>query len=108
MRENAQRPHQNVDKGIESLRAERTADDLLSLTHYCGEVFGAFETFRVKFVDILRPGRTAANQRLTETTFKPPIDALLPGARVSFAVIASPASSVAVTASGESFLSEFF
>ena len=54
------------------------------------------------------PEGRAANQPLTETTFKPPIDALLPGARVSFAVIASPASSVAVTASGESFLSEFF
>ena len=48
---------------IESLRAERTADDLLSLIHYFGEVFGAFEAFRVKFVDILRPKRTGA--RLT-------------------------------------------
>jgi hypothetical protein len=42
----------------DSLRAERTADDLPSLTHYCGEVLGAFETFRVKFVDILGPRRT--------------------------------------------------
>ncbi len=36
------------------------------------------------------------------------LGASLPGARVSFAVIASSESSVAVTASGESFLSAFF
>jgi hypothetical protein len=54
------------------------------------------------------PDGRAANQPLAETTFNPPIEASLPGARVSFAVIGSPASSVAVTASGESFLSRFF
>ena len=54
------------------------------------------------------PEGRAANQPLVETTFSPPIGASFPGARVSFAVIGSPASSVAVTASGESFLSRFF
>ena len=53
------------------------------------------------------PEGRAANQPLVETTFSPPIGASFPGARVSFAVIGSPASSVAVTASGESFLSRF-
>ena len=52
------------------------------------------------------PEGRAANQPLVETTFNPPIGALLPRARVSFAVIGSPASSVAVTASGESFFEE--
>ena len=54
------------------------------------------------------PEGRAANQPLAATTFNPPIGASLPGARVSFAVIGSPASSVAVTASGESFLRRFF
>ena len=50
----------------------------------------------------------AANQPLPATTFNPPIGASLPGARVSFAVIGSPASSVAVTASGDRFPEEVF
>src|ERR1700740_1586067 len=54
------------------------------------------------------PEGRPANQPLAETTFKPPIEASLPGARVSFAVIGSPASSVAVTDSGEGFLAMFF
>ena len=54
------------------------------------------------------PEGRAANQPLVETTFNPPMGALLPRARVSFAVIGSPASSVAVTASGESFLRRLF
>ena len=37
--------------------AERTKNDLLGLTHDGGEVFGAFETFRIKFIDIFCPGR---------------------------------------------------
>ena len=56
-------------------------------------------------LDTVPEGR---NQPLVDTTFSPPIGASFPGARVSFAVIGSPASSVAVTASGESFLSRFF
>ena len=44
----------------DSLPAERTKNDLLSLTRDGGEVFGAFEAFRVKFVDILRLGRAGA------------------------------------------------
>ncbi len=54
------------------------------------------------------PEGRAANQPLAATTFNPPIAASLPGARVSFAEIGSPASSVAVTASGESFLRRSF
>ena len=41
-------------------------------------------------------------------TFSPPMEASLPGARVSLAVIGSPASSVSVTASGVSFLKAAF
>ena len=41
-------------------------------------------------------------------TLSPPIPAPLPGASVSLAVIASPASSVAATSSGESFASFAF
>ena len=37
------------------------------------------------------PEGRAANQPLAATTFKPPIGSLLPGARVSLAVIGSPA-----------------
>ena len=44
----------------------------------------------------------AANQPFAVATLSPPIGAPLPGAVVSFAVIGSPASMVAVTASAES------
>ena len=54
------------------------------------------------------PEGRAANQPLAATTFRPPMGASLPGAVVSLAVIGSPASSVAVTASGESFASRAF
>ena len=42
------------------------------------------------------------------TTFSPPIAAPLPGAVVSFAMIGSPASSAAVTCSGDSLASFAF
>ena len=73
-------------------------------------MFIALQALGVEFVRCLFdvPEGRAANQPLVETTFSPPIGASFPGARVSFAVIGSPASSVAVTASGESFLSRFF
>ena len=54
------------------------------------------------------PDGRAANQPVRATTFSPPIGAALPGALVSLAVIASPASCVASTASGESFPSLAF
>ena len=38
------------------------------------------------------PEGRAANQPLAVTTFRPPMGASLPGARVSLAVIGSPAS----------------
>src|SRR5271165_2891620 len=41
----------------DSVPAERTKNDLLSLTHDGGEVFGTFKTFRVELIDVLRPGR---------------------------------------------------
>jgi hypothetical protein len=43
----------------DSVPAERTKNDLLSLTHDGGEVFGTFKTFRVELIDVLRPGRAA-------------------------------------------------
>ena len=46
------------------------------------------------------PDGRAANQPLAATTLSPPIAALLPGARVSLAVIGSPARSDALTAAG--------
>src|SRR5438094_736165 len=49
-----------------------------------------------------RPQYRAANQPFAVATLSPPIGAPLPGAVVSFAVIGSPASVVAVTASAES------
>ena len=54
------------------------------------------------------PDGRAANQAFSVVTLRPPIGASLPGAVVSFAVIGSPASSVAVTASGESLPSAAF
>ena len=54
------------------------------------------------------PDGRAANQPLAATTFRPPIGALLPGARVSLAVIGSPASFDSLTASGDSFCSRAF
>ena len=54
------------------------------------------------------PDGRAANQPFSVTTFKPPMAASLPGARVSLAVIGSPASVAAVTASGDSFPSRAF
>ena len=54
------------------------------------------------------PDGRAANQPLAATTLRPPMAASLPGARVSRAVIGSPASSGAVTASGDSFASRAF
>ena len=49
------------------------------------------------------PEGRAENQPLAVMTFNPPIEALLPGAWVSLAVIWSPASADAVTASGDNF-----
>ena len=54
------------------------------------------------------PDGRAANQPPRAMTFKPPIGALLPGARVSVAVTDSPASCDSRTASGESFSSLAF
>ena len=54
------------------------------------------------------PEGRAANQPLAVMTFRPPIEALLPGALVSLAVIGSPASVDAVTASGDNFPSLAF
>jgi len=54
------------------------------------------------------PEGRAANQPLVAVTFSPPMAALFPGARVSFAVIGSPASVASLTASGESFSSLAF
>ena len=69
---------------------------------------GTFRALGVEFVEVFRARGRAANQPLPATTLDPPIGTSLPGARVSFAVIGSPASSVAVTASGESFLRRSF
>jgi hypothetical protein len=41
----------------DSLPAERAKNDFLGLTDDGGQVFGAFKTFRVKLIDILRSGR---------------------------------------------------
>ena len=54
------------------------------------------------------PEGRAANQPLAVTTFSPPIGALFPGARVSLAVIGSPARCDSFTLSGESFCSLAF
>ena len=51
------------------------------------------------------PDGLAANQPLAATTFRPSIGASFSGARVSVLTIGSPASVVAVTASGDSFCS---
>jgi hypothetical protein len=50
----------------------------------------------------------AANQPFGETTLRPPMGALLPGAVVSLAVIGSPANSDYFTAAGESFFRMVF
>ena len=59
-------------------------------------------------LDALIDEGLAANHPPSLITLRPPISALFPGARVSFAVMRSPASRPAVTAPGESFFSAFF
>ena len=54
------------------------------------------------------PEGRAANQPVAVSTFSPPMAAPLPGARVSFAVIGSPARSASLTLSGASFSSFAF
>ena len=54
------------------------------------------------------PEGRAANQPLAVVTLRPPIGAPLPGARVSLAVIGSPASVDAATSSGDSSASRAF
>ena len=54
------------------------------------------------------PEGRAANQPLWVAIFKPPIAALLPGARVSLFVIGSPARVDAFSASGDSLPSAAF
>ena len=54
------------------------------------------------------PDGRAANQPASVVTFRPPIGASFPGALVSFAVTASPASAAAVTEAGVSFLNAAF
>ena len=54
------------------------------------------------------PDGRAANQPLAATTLRPPMGALFPGARVSLAVIGSPARVDALTASGDSWASRAF
>ena len=54
------------------------------------------------------PDGRAANQPLAATTLRPPMRALFPGARVSRAVIDSPARVDALTASGDSCASRAF
>src|SRR5215471_18408503 len=47
------------------------------------------------------PEGRAANQPFAVTTLRPPMAALFPGARVSFAVISSPARRDSLTSSGD-------
>jgi hypothetical protein len=54
------------------------------------------------------PDGLAANHPLAVTTFKPPIGSLFAGARVSVAMMRSPAIVLAVTSSGESLCNRAF
>lgn len=54
----------------------------------------------VDLVSVFRTRRTCGNQPLSVITFRPPIDAPLPGAAVRRAVIGSPDSVLALTISG--------
>ena len=54
------------------------------------------------------PDGRAANHPLRATTLSPPMEAPLPGARVSLASMGSPARLSSFTASGESFESRAF
>jgi hypothetical protein len=73
---------------------ESVVHNLLGFKKDRVQVRPVLETFRVNLVDALR----AANQPLVAITFRPPIEALLPGALVSLPVIGSPASFDAVAA----------
>ena len=87
---------------------KRIVYDLLGLRHDLLEMALVPKTLRIDLVDVFGAGGRAANQPLAVTTFNPPIGALLPGARVSLAVIGSPASVDSLTASGDSFCSLAF
>lgn len=65
-------------------------------------VLSAEEAFAIDFVRIFVPDGRAANQPFSVITFRPPMDAPLPGAAVRRAVIGSPARVLALTISGES------
>src|ERR1017187_167175 len=54
------------------------------------------------------PEGRAANQPDFATTFRPPMGALFPGALVNLATMGSPANSVSLTESAESFCSSRF
>ena len=86
-----------------SVPAQRLADDLLRLADDGVEVGLVLEALGVDLVDVLgarRPGREPAAGR---HHLQPADRRAVPGARVSFAVIGSPASPVAFTISGDSF-----
>ena len=80
----------------------------LGLAHNGVHVSLVLEALCIDLVDVFWCRRRAANQPLAATTFRPPIGALLPGARVSFAVIGSPARVDSLTASGDSSCSLAF
>ena len=71
-------------------------------------MFGAAERFGVDLETSSVPDGRAANHAFSVVTFNPPSAAPLPGAVVNLAVIASPASSVAVTCSGNGPASRAF
>jgi hypothetical protein len=75
---------------------------------HLGEVLGAAERLGVDLVDVLGARRPGREPRVLGGHLEPADRAPLPGASVSLAVIGSPASSVAVTSSGESLPSLAF
>ena len=81
---------------------------LLSLGDNGAQVLLVLKTLGVDFVDVLRPGRPGGEPAAAATTLRPPMRALFPGARVSRAVIDSPARVDALTASGDSCASRAF
>ena len=71
-------------------------------------MFIALQALGVEFVDVFRPGRTRGKPTACRDDFQSADRRIISRRTCEFCRDRSPASSVAVTASGESFLSRFF
>ena len=83
-------------------------DDLAGLVLHPGQVVGVDEGLRIDLVLVLRAGGAGREPRVFGDDLDTPMAAPLPGASVSTRCTFSPATSLTLTSSPESFLSRAF